>query len=87
MPQEYITQHLKKFIYGGSKIITTAWLDINGRQFLGDSAGQFIIPKKQMDSLLAKANGELDYIERNLGIPSGAWKDRKLSRVDINFPD
>lgn len=40
-----------------------------------------------MDALLAEANGKLDYIERNLGITAGAWIDRKLSRVDINFPD
>lgn len=40
-----------------------------------------------MDTLLKAANGNLAIIERNLGVPEGRWLFRKLSRIDIPFPE
>lgn len=73
MNLEYITQHLKYFRYGASFIITTAWLETNGREFVGTKDGIFVIPKQQMDQLLKTANGSLAVVERNLGVIEGRW--------------
>ncbi|CAD8147568.1 unnamed protein product [Paramecium pentaurelia] len=87
MNQEYIDQHLKYFRYGASFIITTAWLDNNGREFVGNKNGIFVIPKSQMDQLLNTANGNLSIVEKNLGLNPGSWQFRRLSRIDVPFPE
>ena len=46
--------------------------------------GQFIAPAGEIDDLLAAANGNISVIEDALGIPSGAWQGKQLSRIDIS---
>ena len=39
-----------------------------------------------MDYLLNKADGNVDIIEKELGLKPGTFRDRNLKRVDIPFP-
>ena len=60
---------------------------IVGKKNVGRVDGQFVIPKKEMDNLLKKTNGDIVQIERALGIPEGNWQDKGgLIRVDIPNP-
>lgn len=40
-----------------------------------------------MDALLRAASGNLSTVEKNLGVPEGRWQFRRLSRIDIPFPE
>lgn len=40
-----------------------------------------------MDKLLETANGKLSIVEHNLGVPEGRWQFRRLSRIDVPFPE
>ena len=80
-------RHLKYFKGGASCIVSKAMLE----RYDGDSIGkadnsQFIMTKAEMDSVLTKSHGDLSRIEHELGIPSGAWKQRVLVRIDIPKP-
>ena len=39
-----------------------------------------------MDYLLNKADGNVEIIEKELGLKPGTFRDRNLKRVDIPFP-
>lgn len=82
----YIKKHLKAFKNGASFITSKDALDKYGRKMLGRPDGQFVMSKKQMTKLLKKAKGRLDFIEKQLGIPKGLWKDKTLVRIDIPEP-
>jgi len=80
----YISNHLAKFDNGGSYLVPTEVLDQFGRNLIGRLDGQFIAPAGEIDDLLAAANGNISVIEDALGIPSGAWQGKQLSRIDIS---
>src|SRR5436305_1727414 len=64
----YIHKCLSKFDNGGSYLVPVAVLDKYGRNLLGRTDGQFIMAKAQMDDLLQQANGNVSFIEHELGI-------------------
>ena len=84
--EHYIKKCLAKFDNGGSYLVPVDILDKYGRNLLGRSDGQFIMTTKQMDKLLEQANGNNAFIEHELGIPAGAWANKKLARIDIPQP-
>ncbi|CAD8096542.1 unnamed protein product [Paramecium sonneborni] len=86
MNKQYIEQHLRAFHDGASLIIVTAILDNFGRDYVGTKNGLFVVPQYQMDILLKAANGSLQIIEKNLGVPQGRWLFKRLSRIDIPNP-
>lgn len=86
LEKQYIEKHLKEFQKGASFITSKEILDKYGRKMLGRPDGQFVMSKKQMDKLLKQAKGRLDFIETQLGIPAGLWKDKTLVRIDIPEP-
>ncbi len=84
LPPSYVDTHLQKFAGGGAYLVPEDILDTYGRDLLGcPDNSQFIMSKVEMDDLLSTANGDIDYIEKELGIPGGSWKGRKLKRIDI----
>jgi hypothetical protein len=86
LKSRYIRRHLRSFRAGASFLVPKNILDRFGRTILGREDGQFVMSKKEMDDLLAKANGQLSYIETELGIPAGYWKNTELIRIDIQKP-
>lgn len=83
----YIRRHLAHFQDGASYLVPKDVLDKYGRDRLGRPDGQFVMTKSELDALLLKANGNLAVLEKELGIPSGTWKGRELSRIDIPMPE
>ncbi|GAB2619550.1 hypothetical protein GCM10027035_14710 [Emticicia sediminis] len=61
-------------------------MDKYGKAILGRQDGLFVMCKREMDDLIIKANGQLNYIETELGIPAGTWKDTEILRIDIRRP-
>ena len=82
----YRHRHQRNFRRGAAFIIPKYILDKYGRVSLGRQDGLFVMSKKEMDDLLQKANGRLVFIETELGIPAGLWKNHELLRVDIHRP-
>lgn len=41
---------------------------------------------KYWDQVLAKANGDVSIIEKELGIPPGMWQGKDLVRIDVPAP-
>ena len=80
----YISNHLAKFDKGGAYLVPTDALDTYGRDLVGRPDGQFISPASEIDDLLNFANGDISIIEKALGIPSGAWQGKQISRIDIS---
>jgi hypothetical protein len=55
---------------------------------LGYMGALYISTVAEIDRILAESDGDIATIERNLGIPAGAWQDQKgLWRVDIHKPE
>ena len=88
LPPSYIDQHLSQFDNGGSYLVRTKTLNDYGRDPLGRLDGQYIMPKSQMDDLIARTGGDTGKIESELGIPAGSWDKpgESLSRIDIDDP-
>lgn len=42
--------------------------------------------KSEMDNLIKSANGDVAFLETELGIPGGAWHGRELTQVVIEDP-
>ncbi len=82
----YRHRHQRNFRRGASFLIPKYILDKYGRAILGRQDGLFVMSKKQMDDLLQKANGQLAFIETELGIPAGLWNNTALIRIDIPHP-
>jgi hypothetical protein len=58
-----------------------------GRDTLGyPDNSQFIMTKLEMDQMLARAGGNISIIEKELGIPPGAWRGKELVRIDVPDP-
>jgi hypothetical protein len=92
LPKAYIASHLEKFDGGGAYLVPKDILDnpLFGRDLLGfPDNTQFIMPKGELDDLLKATGGNIALIEKELGIPDGAWqltkdgKPRQLVRIDI----
>jgi hypothetical protein len=82
----YMSKHQQQFKKGASFLLPVDILDRFGRDSLGRRDGQFVMAKKEMDKLLKQAKGRLSYVETELGIPDGAWKGKKIARIDIPKP-
>jgi hypothetical protein len=86
LKNRYIRRHIRTFRRGASLLIPENVLDKFGRENIGRADGQFVMNKKDMNDLLIKANGKLSYLETELGIPSGLWKNSRIIRIDIPKP-
>ena len=87
LPKNYINDQLGAFDEGGSYLVPKDILDKYGRDILGmPDNSQFMMPKSQMDEMLARTGGDAAAIERELGIPEGQWQGRELARIDVNEP-
>ncbi len=82
----YRHRHQRNFRRGASFLMPKYILDKYGKAILGRQDGLFVMCKREMDELLIKANGQLNYIETELGIPAGTWKDTEILRIDIRRP-
>jgi hypothetical protein len=80
---KYLEMHANLFKEGASYLVPKDVLDRFGRKLLGRPDGQFVMTKKEMDRLLGKKGANLAYIEKQLGIPAGAWVGKTLVRIDI----
>lgn len=83
---QYRHRHQRNFRRGASFLTQKYILDKYGRKMLGRQDGLFVMCKKEMDDLLQKANGRLSYVETELGIPDGMWKNTEIIRIDIRRP-
>jgi hypothetical protein len=86
LKRKYIRRHIRTFKRGASLLIPEDILEKFGREFIGRTDGQFVMNKKEMNELIIKANGNLSYLETELGIPSGLWKNSRIIRIDIPSP-
>ncbi|WP_188765984.1 hypothetical protein [Emticicia aquatilis] len=82
----YRHRHQRNFRRGASFLTQKHILDKYGRTMLGRQDGLFVMCKKEMNDLLQKANGQLSYVETELGIPAGMWKNSEIIRIDIRRP-
>lgn len=82
----YRHRHQRNFRRGASFLTQKNILDKYGRTILGRQDGLFVMCKKEMDDLLQKANGQLSYVETELGIPAGMWRNAEIIRIDIRRP-
>lgn len=88
----YIANHLAKFDEGVSCLKLQSTIDEWPN--IGAPDGLFVLPKIEMDALLAKTGGDIDLIQIELGIPDNIWKNAindpgkptKLVRIDIHDP-
>ena len=82
-----IDAHLSNFEKGGSYLVPKDVLDTYGREKLGyPDNSQFIMTKGEMDGMLARAGGNIAVLEKELGIPAGAWQGKELVRIDVPSP-
>ena len=62
-------------------------LDRYGRDKIGmPDNSQFVMPKAQMDDLVARTGGDVGKLEQALGIPEGAWTNREMVQINIATP-
>jgi len=88
LPPSYIEAHLDKFAGGASYLVPEEILNRFGRTLLGcPDNSQFVMSKVEMDDLIIRAKGDIEYIETELGIPAGSWKGQNLKRIDIDDPN
>ncbi len=88
LDESYIQSHLGKFNEGASLITKKSTLEKYGRDKIGlPDNTQFVMPKGQMDEVLVRANGDIAVVERELGIPKGAWQGEEMVRIDVPRPD
>ena len=87
LSQEFIDAHLSQFDDGVS-VIQTEWAysrysETNGFVGVPDDNTLFVIPKKYCDDVIARANGDISIIERELGYPEEYFSDGGgLVRID-----
>ena len=87
LPESYISSHLEKFDQGAAFLVPKNNLDKYGRELIGYSDDtQFVMPKSTLDDLIKKTGGDISTIEKELGIPSGAWQGKEISRIDVLNP-
>jgi hypothetical protein len=83
----YLARHLEQFKVGASYLVPKDALDRYGRAKLGwPDNTQFVMSKTEMDALLSRAHGSIEALEREIGIPPGAWQGRAIVRIDILDP-
>ena len=87
LSQEYIDAHLAQFDDGVS-VIQTEWAysrysETNGFVGVPDDNSLFVMPKNYCDDVIARANGNISIIEKELGFPEGYFSDGGgLIRID-----
>ena len=93
LSQEYIDAHLAQFDDGVS-VIQTEWAysrysETNGFVGVPDDNSLFVMPKNYCDDVIARANGNISIIEKELGFPDGYFSDGGgLIRIDApNTPE
>jgi hypothetical protein len=87
LDQKYIVYHLGEFANGAAYLVTKKALDDYGRDTLGyPDNTQFVMPKSEMDALLAKTNKDISKIEKELGIPAGSWTGKEMVKIEIQDP-
>lgn len=93
LSQEYIDAHLAQFDDGVS-VIQTEWAysrysETNGFVGVPDDNSLFVMPKNYCDDVIARANGNISIIEKELGFPEGYFSDGGgLIRIDApNTPE
>jgi len=86
LPQSYIDVHLSKFETGAAYFAPKWALDTFGRDPVGRADGQFVMSKVQLDELLLSSNGDMTKIEKELGIPAGAWQGQEMVIISIPEP-
>lgn len=83
---DYINTHHAVFENGASYLVPKSVLDKYGRKLLGRPDGQFVMSNTDMNLLMRNCEGKLSYVEKELGIPKGAWAGKELVRIDIFDP-
>jgi filamentous hemagglutinin len=84
---DIIKAHLEKFEGGASYLVPKDTLDRWGRDILGYADNtQFVMPKAEMDRMLAGAKGDISIVEAQLGVPAGSWVGKEMVRIDIPEP-
>lgn len=87
LPADKVDAHLARFDEGASYLVPKAALDRYGRALLGRADNsQFVMTRPEMDDMIARARGDVAVVERELGIPAGAWQGKTLVRIDIPSP-
>lgn len=87
LDKKYIDNHLSKFDKSASYLVPKDALDRYGRDSLGmPDNTQFVMTKGEMDDLLAKANGDMSVVEKELGVPPGSWQGQEMVRIDVPGP-
>lgn len=81
-----VDSHLAQFKDGASYITPTKALDDYGRDPIGRPDGQFVTSSSYMDDVMNSTGGDPAKLETALGIPSGSWQGKPLSRIDIPDP-
>jgi len=67
--------------------VPTEILDTYGGDILGwPDNTQFVMSKDEMDKLIKSADGDVAFIEKELGIPRGAWQGRELTQIIVDDP-
>ena len=90
LKKRYSDAHLQQFHGEASYLVTgNAYRDfIEPAAMVGRPDGLFLSTKTDISTVLGKANGDISVIEKELGIPTGAWQGKGgLYRVDVQNPE
>lgn len=87
-PNEYLGKktldlHKAQFENGGGWLAPKWALDKFGREKLGRADGQFIMTGDELNQVLVETQGNIQEIEKKLGIPCGAW-DKVMVKIEVN---
>ena len=89
VPENEINENLDRFDKGGSFLVDDRAYDsyINGKPYIGyDDNTCYIMPSDELDKIIEESNGDIHYIEDQLGFERGHFGDGPIHRVDIPGP-
>jgi len=86
LPKSYINAHEAKFSDGASYFVPLWLLDDIGRDMLGRKDGPFVMSTSQLNKILTTSNGDMAEIEKQLGIPPGAWQGQEMRVIQVDDP-
>lgn len=85
LSKEYIDHHLGQFDDGATRFMTQSNYDKYGiAQRDGTS---FVMPKDEVDQLLAQTGGDPHKMADALGLPRNFFEENKVVRVDVDNPN
>ncbi|MBP3489312.1 MAG: hypothetical protein J6K53_13050, partial [Roseburia sp.] len=89
LSQEYIEEHLKQFEGGAAYILPESDYDLYYRgvpEIAREDGTLFVTSEEYLNRVLQEADGDLAYVEKALGYPTGSLSEGNFKIVGIDNP-